>query len=59
MRFDGVGAMEVSESRGFVMGVMRGLGGVSGGREGRDEDGGAGGGARDAGSEEEDEDMEG
>lgn len=60
VRFDGVGAMEVSESRGFVMGVMRGLAGVSGGREGRDEEGVAGGGGRgtgDAGSEE-DEDME-
>lgn len=33
VRLDGVGAMEVSESRGFITGVMDGLRSVSGSRE--------------------------
>lgn len=33
VRLDGVGAMEVSESRGFIMGVMSGLRMVGGSRE--------------------------
>lgn len=33
VRLDGVGAMEVAESRGFVMGVMKGLAMVGGSRE--------------------------
>ena len=33
VRLDGVGAMEVSESRGFIMGVMGGLRMVGGSRE--------------------------
>lgn len=33
VRLDGVGAMEISESRGFIMGVMSGLRMVGGSRE--------------------------
>lgn len=64
VRLDGIGAMEVSESRGFVKGVMEGLGRIGGGREGarrereREEREGDGGGGRGSGDDDYDEDED-